>query len=74
MPIQVQIEKINPYNVVFAKEVFINRPGDEITVTRFSVDEEGAVGNFNNLIYGIIGRVRGTSSSASGASWSPSGL
>ena len=74
MPIQVQIEKINPYNVVFAKEVFINRPGDEITVTRFSVDEEGAVGNFNNLIYGIIGRVRGTSSSASGATWFPSGL
>ena len=71
MPIQVQIEKINPYNVVFAKEVFLERRGHEITVTRFTVNEDGSVTDFNTLSYGIVGRVENTSTSGH---WVPGGL
>jgi hypothetical protein len=71
MPIQVQIEKINPYNVVFAKEVFLDRKGHEITVTRFTVNEDGSVTDFNTLSYGIVGRVENTSTSGQ---WVPGGL
>ncbi len=73
MPVQVQIEKINPYNVVFAKEVFLARKGQEITVVRFTVNEDGSVSNFNTLSYGIVGRVR-VSSSQSAGQWVPGGL
>tara|TARA_X000000950_G_scaffold107752_1_gene135765 strand:+ start:1083 stop:1754 length:672 start_codon:yes stop_codon:yes gene_type:complete len=71
MPIQVQIEKINPYNVVFAKEVFLDRRGHEVTVTRFTVNEDGSVTNFNTLSYGIVGRVENTSTTGQ---WVPGGL
>ena len=71
MPIQVQIEKINPYNVVFAREVFLDRRGHEVTVTRFTVNEDGSVTNFNTLSYGIVGRVENTSTSGQ---WVPGGL
>ncbi len=71
MPIQVQIEKINPYNVVFAKEVFLDRKGHEITVTRFTVNEDGSVTDFNTLSYGIVGRVENTSTTGQ---WMPGGL
>ena len=71
MTIQVQIEKINPYNVVFAKEVFLERRGHEITVTRFTVNEDGSVTDFNTLSYGIVGRVENTSTSGQ---WVPGGL
>jgi len=56
MPVQVQIEKINPYNVVYAREVFLERKGQEITVVRFTVNEDGSVSNFNTLNYGIVER------------------
>ncbi len=70
MPVQVEVQKINPYNVVFAKEVFLDRKGHEITVVRFTVNEDGSVSNFNNLSYGIVGRVV----DANSGSWSPGGL
>jgi hypothetical protein len=57
MPVQVQIEKINPYNVVYAREVFLQRKGQEITVVRFTVNEDGSVSDFNTLNYGIVERV-----------------
>ena len=60
-------------NVVFAKEVFLNRKGQEITVVRFTVNEDGSVSNFNTLSYGIVGRVR-VSSSQSAGQWVPGGL
>ena len=70
MPIQVQIEKINPYNVVFAREVFLDRRGHEVTVTRFTVNEDGSVTNFNTLSYGKVGRVENTSTTGQ---WMPVG-
>ena len=38
--------------------MFLNRKGQEITVVRFTVNEDGSVSNFNTLSYGIVGRVR----------------
>jgi len=58
MPVQVQIEKINPYNVVFADTVELQRKGHEVTVIRFTVDEKGNVSNFNDLDYSIIGKAK----------------
>jgi len=58
VPVKVQIEKINPYNIVFAKEVKLNRRGQEVTVTRFTVTEEGSVENFTELPYGIVQKVK----------------
>jgi len=62
MPVQVQIEKINPYNVVFADTVELQRKGHEVTVIRFTVDEKGNVSNFNDLDYSIIQKARSQSS------------
>ena len=58
MPVQVQIEKINPYNVVFADTVELQRKGHEVTVIRFTVDEKGNVSNFNDLDYTIIEKAK----------------
>jgi hypothetical protein len=58
MPVQVQIEKINPYNVVFADTVELQRKGHEVTVIRFTVDEKGNVSNFNDLDYSILGKAK----------------
>jgi len=60
IPVKVQIEKINPYNIVFAKEVKLNRRGQEVTVTRFTVTEEGKVENFTDLPYGIVQKIKAT--------------
>ena len=68
--VQVQVEKINPYNVVYATEVSLDRKGMEKTVVRFTVNEDGSVSNFNTLSYGIVGRVE----DASAGVWSPGGL
>mgnify|MGYP006243826421 CR=1 FL=1 len=70
LPIQVQVEKINPYNVVYAREVNLDRKGTETTVVRFTVNEDGSVGNFNTLNYGIVGRLV----DANSGTWSPGGL
>jgi hypothetical protein len=58
MPVQVQIEKMNPYNVIFSKEVELRGKGQELTVIRFTVDEKGNVTNFNDLGYAIIDKVK----------------
>jgi len=70
LPIQVQVEKINPYNVVYAREVNLDRKGVETTVVRFTVNEDGSVSNFNTLNYGIVGKLVDANSGA----WSPGGL
>ena len=53
--------------------MFLNRKGQEITVVRFTVNEDGSVSNFNTLSYGIVGRVQ-VSSSQSAGQWVPGGL
>tara|TARA_B100001057_G_C22769410_1_gene918952 strand:- start:375 stop:1052 length:678 start_codon:yes stop_codon:yes gene_type:complete len=73
LPIQVQVEKINPYNVVYAREVFLDRKGQETTVVRFTVDENGNVTDFNTLYFGIVGKIDEDGDAVPGA-WSPGGL
>ena len=70
LPIQVQVEKINPYNVVYAREVTLDRKGMETTVVRFTVNEDGSVSDFNTLNYGIVGRIK----DATAGQWQPGGL
>ncbi len=71
LPVQVQVEKINPYNVVYAREVFLDRKGDETTVVRFTVNEDGSVSDFNTLYYGIVGKI---DEDGDTIPWSPGGL
>ncbi len=72
LPVQVQVEKINPYNVVYAREVTLDRKGQETTVVRFTVNEDGSVDNFNTLYYGIVGKIDEDGDSL--PAWSPGGL
>ena len=58
VPVETQIEKINPYNVVYAKIVNLTIKGQEITVIRFTVDEKGNVVKFSDLPYSIVQKVK----------------
>ena len=49
VPVTVQIDKINPYSVVLRQTVDLANKGEEITVTRFSVNSKGEVTNINKL-------------------------
>jgi len=49
VPVTIQIDKINPYSVVLRETVDLVTKGEEITVTRFSVNGKGEVTNVNKL-------------------------
>ena len=49
VPVTIQIDKINPYSVVLRETVDLKNKGEEITVTRFSVNSKGDVTNVNKL-------------------------
>ena len=49
VPVTIQIDKINPYSVVLRETVDLTSKGEEITVTRFSVNSNGKVTNVNKL-------------------------
>ena len=49
VPVTIQIDKINPYSVVLRETVDLANKGEEITVTRFSVNSKGEVTNINKL-------------------------
>ena len=49
VPVTIQIDKINPYSVVLRETVDLANKGEEITVTRFSVNSKGEVTNVNKL-------------------------
>ena len=49
VPVTIQIDKINPYSVVLRETVDLANKGEEITVTRFSVNSKGKVTNINML-------------------------
>jgi hypothetical protein len=49
VPVTIQIDKINPYSVVLRETVDLTNKGEEITVTRFSVNSNGKVTNVNKL-------------------------
>tara|TARA_Y100000590_G_scaffold425247_1_gene533029 strand:- start:3 stop:599 length:597 start_codon:yes stop_codon:yes gene_type:complete len=49
VPVTVQIDKINPYSVVIRETIDLVNKGEEVTVTRFSVNSNGEVTNVNKL-------------------------
>ena len=49
VPVTIQIDKINPYSIVLRETVDLTNKGEEITVTRFSVNSKGEVTNVNKL-------------------------
>ena len=49
VPVTIQIDKINPYSVVLRETVDLTNKGEEITVTRFSINAKGKVTNVNKL-------------------------
>ena len=49
VPVTIQIDKINPYSIVLRETVDLANKGEEITVTRFSVNSKGEVTNINKL-------------------------
>lgn len=48
-PVRVRVEKINPYQLVCDKEVSVNKNGDERTIIRFEIDNEGKVTKTSDL-------------------------
>ncbi len=59
VPVTVKVEKINPkLSVVYYDTVILNQKGDEKTVVRFSLDEEGNVSGINTVPVSLIQAVR----------------
>jgi hypothetical protein len=54
-PVKVTITKLNPYSIVMEKTVVLEQGGQEITICRFTVDEEGTVTDVNELDKKLIG-------------------
>jgi len=54
IPVRVNVEKLNPYGVVYIKEVMLTIKGEEKTVLRFTVDEDGKITDINELPYQIV--------------------
>jgi hypothetical protein len=60
VPISVKIERINPaVEVVFYGTVELDHRGDEVTVIRFTLDDEGNPSNLNNRYKSLSQLVRG---------------
>ncbi len=41
--VHVEVEKVNPYNLVYRKRMVLNHTGEERTVVRFRVKDDGTV-------------------------------
>ncbi len=54
IPVRVNVEKLNPYGVVYIKDVTLAIKGEEKTVLRFTVNEDGDVTDINELPFKII--------------------
>ena len=53
-PVTVIVDKINPYATVVLKTVELKDKGDEKTVCRFVVDEDGKIKNVTNLFKSLL--------------------
>ena len=62
IPIIINIEKLNPYGLVYLKKVFLIRKGEEKTVVRFTVDEDGEITELNELPFQIVQSMGGLDS------------
>lgn len=49
VPVKIKIEKLNPYSIVLIKEIELSYKGQEETVCRFTLDDEGKVTEINDL-------------------------
>jgi hypothetical protein len=59
VPVTVKVEKINPkVSVVYYDTLVLDRKGDERTVIRFTVGEDGTVSNINTVPVSLIQAVR----------------
>ena len=54
IPVVVNIEKLNPYGLVYLKKVFLIRKGEEKTIVRFTVNEDGDIIELNELPFQIV--------------------
>lgn len=54
-PVTVQVDKINPFTLVMIKTVELTHTGDEKTVLRFVVNEDGEVTDINYLAKNLTG-------------------
>ena len=48
-PVRIQLDKINPFQIVTVKDVVLDITGSEKTAFRFTVDREGKVSDINHL-------------------------
>ena len=53
LPVTVKVEKLNPYQLIWAGEKIFTRDGEEQTFIRFYVDSEGKVTSINHLSYSL---------------------
>ena len=63
IPVRVNVEKLNPYGVVYIKDVKLAFKGEEKTVLRFTVNEDGNITDINELPHQIVQGVGGYSES-----------
>ena len=61
IPVRVNVEKLNPYGIVYIKDIMLTYKGEEKTALRFTVDEEGKVTEINELPHQIVQGVGGYS-------------
>jgi len=59
IPVRINVEKLNPYGVVYIKEVMLAIKGEEKTVLRFTVDEDGKIIEINELPFQIVKSIGG---------------
>ena len=48
-PVRIQLDKINPFQIVTVKDVILDTTGSEKTAFRFTIDKEGEVNDINQL-------------------------
>lgn len=67
IPVTVTVEKLNPYGIVAIKKIILLHKGQELTVLRFTVTEDGWTTKLNTLPYQMVGNpYDGVDSSTSG--------
>lgn len=71
VPVTVKIEKMNPsVRVVYYGEVMLNRTGEEVTVARFTLDDDEII-DLNNRPKGLVELTRQTKRNAPAGSQNP---
>lgn len=56
--VKIKVERLQPYQIIFAKTITMYAHGEEITVIQFDVSSTGEVENIITIPYNLIRRVR----------------